>query len=150
MRFMGSFAALLVLTATTVQAERVPLSPEQQKAEATHIVTGAAKAIYSREVETTLYGKGTLETHYLLEIEVHSVEKGGGIEKGDVVYARCWRLKKHGASGLVPGPSGHFDIPKEGEQIRAFLAKGKYGATGQADNGLAFVYPNGIEKLKAK
>ena len=150
MRFIGTLAALLVLTATMVRAERVPLSPEQQKAEATHIVTGIVKAIYSREVETVLYGKGTLVTHYLLEIEVHSVEKGGGIEKGDIVYARCWRLKKHGASGLVPGPSGHFDIPKEGEQLRAFLAKGKYGPTGQADNGSAVVYPNGIEKLKAK
>jgi hypothetical protein len=50
----------------------------------------------------------------------------------------------------VPGPGGHFAIPKEGEQIRAFLAKGRYGATGQIDNGFAVVYPNGIEKLKTK
>jgi hypothetical protein len=150
LRFIGTLAALAVLTTTMVRAERVPLSPEQQKAEATHIVTGVVKAIYSREVETTLYGKGTLETHYLLEIEVDVVEKGGGIGKGDIVYARCWRLKKRGASGPVPGPSGHFDIPKAGEQIRAFLAKGKYGPTGQADNGSTVVYPNGIEKLKAK
>jgi hypothetical protein len=47
-----------------VQAERVPLSPEQQKAEATHIVKGVVKAVYSREVQTMLYGKGTVETHY--------------------------------------------------------------------------------------
>jgi hypothetical protein len=150
LRFIGTLAALIMLTATTVWAERVPLSPEQQKAEATHIVTGVVKAIYSREVETTLYGKGTLETHYLLEIEVQEVEKGAGIEKGAITYARCWRLKKHGASGSVPGPSGHFDIPREGEQVRAFLAKGKYVPTGQADNGFTLVYPNGIEKLKAK
>jgi hypothetical protein len=150
LRFIGPLAALFVLTATMVRAERVPLSPEEQKAEATHIVTGVVKAIYSREVETTLYGKGTLETHYLLEIEVQGVEKGGGTEKGDIVHARCWRLKKHGASGLVPGPSGHFDIPKEGDRVRAFIAKGKYGPTGQADNGSTLVYPNGIEKLKAK
>jgi hypothetical protein len=64
-----------------VQAERVPLSPEQQKAEATHIVKGVVKAVYSREVQTMLYGKGTVETHYLLEIEVQGVEKGAGIEK---------------------------------------------------------------------
>jgi hypothetical protein len=150
MRFIGALAALVVLTTTTVRAERVPLSPEELKAEATHIVTGVVKAIYSREVETTSYGKGTLETHYLLEIEVGGVEKGSGVRKGDIVYARCWRLKKHGASGPVPGPSGHFGIPKEGEQVRAFLAKGKYGPTGQADNGSTVVYPNGIEKLKAK
>ena len=150
MRLIGTLAALFVLTATMVRAERPALSPEEQKAEATHIVTGVVTAIYSREVETTLYGKGTLETHYLLEIEVRGVEQGGGIDKGDIVYARCWRLKKRGEGAPVPGPSGHSDIPKEGEQVRAFLAKGKYGPTGQADNGSTLVYPNGIEKLKAK
>jgi hypothetical protein len=141
---------LFVLTATTARSERPALSPEDQKAEATHIVTGAVQAVYSRDVETALYGKGTLETHFLLEIEVRGVEKGNGIAKGDIVYARCWRLKKHGASGPVPGPSGHSDIPSAGEQVRAFLAKGKYAPTGQTDNGLTLVFPNGIEKLKAK
>jgi hypothetical protein len=85
-----------------------------------------------------------------LEIEVNGVEKGQGIEKGDITYARCWQLKKYGANGPVPGPSGHSGIPKEGEQIRAYVAKGKYGPTGQTDNGAAIVYPNGIEKLNAK
>ena len=58
--------------------------------------------------------------------------------------------RQHGDAGLVPGPSGHFGIPKEGEQVRAFVAKGKYNATGQNDNGFSLVYPNGIEKLTAK
>jgi hypothetical protein len=150
MRLVGILAALLVLAVPLVRAERVPLSAEQQKAEATHIVTGVVRAIYSRDAESTLYGKGTLVTNHLLEIEVRGVEKGGGIEKGDIVYPRCWQLKKRGESGLVPGPSGHSDIPKEGEYVRAFLAKGKYSPTGQADNGLSVVYPNGIEKLKAR
>jgi len=150
LRGLGFLSALLVLAGSTAWAERVPLSPEDKKAEATHIVTGVVKAIYSRHAETMCYGKGTLETHYLLEIEVRDIEKGEGIKKGDIVYARCWRLKKHGASGRRPGPSGHFDIPKEGDQVRAFLAKGRYGPTGQADNGWAVVYPNGMETLKAK
>jgi hypothetical protein len=81
---------------------------------------------------------------------VAGVEKGAGLEKGDIVYTRCWRLKKHGATGLVPGPSGHFGIPAEGAKVRAYLAKGKYGPTGQTDNGWAVVYPNGIEALPAK
>ena len=150
MRFIGTLAVLIVLTVTAIRAEPVPLPPEEQKAQATHIVTGVVKAIYSREVESTLYGKGTVETHYLLEIDVQGIEKGTGIEKGNVVYARCWRLKKHGAEGSVPGPTGHFDLPAEGEYVRAFLAKGKYSATGQVDNGSTLVYPNGIEKVKAK
>ena len=79
MRFIGVLAALVVVATTMACAERVPLSPEELKDEATHIVTGVVKAVYSREVETTSYGKGTLETHYLLEIEVGGVEKGGGV-----------------------------------------------------------------------
>jgi hypothetical protein len=148
MRFAATVAVLLVLAAA--RAERVPLSPEQQKAEATHIVTGTVKTIYAKDVESGLYGKATVETRYLLEIEVLGVEKGAGLEKGDIVYARCWRLKKHGAAGPTPGPSGHFGIPGEGAAVRAYLAKGKYAATGQSDNGWAVVYPNGIEALPAR
>jgi hypothetical protein len=150
LRISGSTTALLLFAGSLAWAERVPLSPEDKKAEATHILTGVVKAVYSREAETTRYGKGTLETHYLIEIEVRGVDKGAGIGKGDLVYARCWRLKKHGADGARPGPSGHWAIPQEGEQVRAFLAKGKYGPTGQGDNGWAVVYPNGIEGLKSK
>jgi hypothetical protein len=147
---IGISVMLFVFAPSRARAERVLLSPEQLKAEATHIVTGVVKGVYSREVETALYGRGTRETRYLLEIEVDAVEKGTGIGMGDIAYARCWRLKERGAHGLVPGPSGHRDIPKEGERIRAFLAKGKYGPTGQADNGWAILYPNGIEKVKSK
>jgi hypothetical protein len=148
MRFHAVMIALLVIT--FVRAERVPLAPEQLNKEATHVVTGTVKAIYAKDVETSLYGKGTVETRYLLEIEIQGVEKGAGLEKGDVVYARCWRLKTHGAAGLIPGPSGHFGIPTEGASVRVYLAKGRYGPTGQTDNGFAIVYPNGIEALPAK
>jgi hypothetical protein len=142
--------SLVPLFATFVRAERVPLSPEQKLKESTHVVNGVVKAIYSRDVESGLYGKGTIETQYLLEIEIQDIEKGAGLAKGDMVYARCWRIKKHGVSGPMPGPSGHFGIPNPGESVRAFLAKGKYGPTGQSDNGFAVVYPNGIEPVKAK
>jgi hypothetical protein len=150
LRTIGTLTTLLILAVPATWAERVPLSPEDKKAEATHIVKGVVKAIYSREAETTLYGKGTVETRFLLEIEVQGVEKGNGLAKGDLIYARCWRLKKRGVRGAVPGPSGHFGIPKEGEEVRVLLAKGKYSPTGQADKGWAVVYPNGIEKLATK
>jgi hypothetical protein len=148
---MRVHAAILTLLVTaSARAERVPLPPEQLSKEATHVVTGAVKVIYAKDVETGLYGKGTVETHYLLEIEVSGVEKGTALEKGDIIYARCWRLKKHGAAGLVPGPSGHFAIPAEGATIRAYLARGRYGPTGQTDNGFAVVYTNGIEASTPK
>lgn len=150
MRTIALGVCLMIAGGTSARAERVPLSPEQKLKESTHIVNGTVKGVYNRDVETGLYGKGTVETHYLVEIEVQNVEKGTGISKGDIVYARCWRIKKHGASGPMPGPSGHFGIPNPGDAVRAFLAKGKYGPTGQSDNGCAVLYPNGIEPFKAK
>jgi hypothetical protein len=150
MRRILALTTLIAVTVPWVLAERVPLSPELLKQESTHIVTGVVKAIYSRDVEATQYGKGTIETHYLLEIEVSSSQKGQGLSAGDLVYARCWRIKKHGSLGQMPGPSGHFGIPTAGDKIRAYLVKGKYGPTGQSDNGWAVVYPNGIEVLKGK
>ena len=78
--------------------------------------------------------------------QVEAVAKGDGVKPKDIVYARCWRLKKRGAAGLVPGPGGH-DLPAEGQRVRAYLARGKYDPTSQEDNGFAAVYPNGIETL---
>ncbi len=150
MRFMRISAGLVVLAATMVRSEEAPLSLEKKQAQSTHILTGFVRGVYSRDVDSTLYGKGTVVTRSVVEVEVESVEKGKGIEKGDVVYARCWQLKKRGEKGLVPGLNGHSDIPADGERIRAFLAKGNYTPTGQTDNGLSVLLPNGIDKIAAK
>jgi hypothetical protein len=147
---MSAAMVLVAVVAGIARAERAPLSPERLLKEATHVVTGTVKAVYHRDIVTERTGEGTQETRYVLEIEVDGTEKGEGVNKGDIVYARCWRLKKHGAKGPLPGPSGHFDIPKEGAKVKAFLAKGKYLATSQTDNGFTVVYPNGIETVSAK
>jgi len=138
---------IVLLTASWSAAERVPLDPEQLKKESTHIVTGVIKAKYGRDVESKLYGAGSVETQYVVEIEIDAIEKGDELKPKDFVYGRCWRLKKHGALGLVPGPSGH-SIPDEGQRVRVYLARGKYSPTGQNDRGFAVVYPNGFETLK--
>src|SRR5262249_39307597 len=131
----GLAAWLLLAGAAT--AEKKPLSPDELKAEADEVVTGKVKAVYSREVKSTLYGAGTVETHYLVEILVQGVEKGDRLKKGKVVHARCWRLKKHGKEGRRPGPGGHFAIPAEGDKVRAHLAR-------EADGGYSVLYPNGF------
>jgi hypothetical protein len=151
MRFLAAALVISLFPVSLATAERIPLDAAELKGESTHIVLGKIKATYSREVETTRYGKGTLETRYVLEIEVEKVEKGEGVKAKDIIYARGWRLKKYGADGPTPGPSGHRFSAAEATRVRAYLARGAYGATGQEDNGLAIVYPNGIESLaKAK
>ncbi len=137
----------IVLLPAVVAAERVPLSPAKLRAEATHVVTGVVRGVYEREVKTERYGRGTVETEYLVEITVGNVEKGTGLSPGNLVYARCWKLEKRGARGLSPGPSGHTGVPAGGDRVRAFLVRGRYPATGQEDDGYAAVYPNGFERL---
>lgn len=129
-------------------AERVPLSPEKLQKESTHIVEGKVLGVYSRVAESMFYGKGTLVTKYVVEIEVETVVDGEDVKQGDVVYVRAWGLKKRGTEGLAPGPSGHFTIPKENDRIRVYAARGEYRATGQTDRGMTAVYPNGISVLE--
>ena len=142
------FSPLVLTFHSPVFAERAPLSPEKLKKEATHIVEGKVLGTYSRVDESTLYGAGTLVTRYVVEIEVSLVIDAEGIEPGDIIYVRAWKLKKRGTAGLTPGPSGHFTIPEKGDQIRVYAAQGKYLATGQEDEGMTAVYPNGFEVLE--
>lgn len=141
----------VLLVSAPLSAERAPLSPKQKDAESTHVVTGKVLGVYSRDVDSKLYGKGTIVERIIIEIEVTSVEKGKRVQRNDVIYARCWKLKRRGAAGAEPGPGGHFSIPKEGDEVHAFLAQGAYSPTGQTDSGFAVVYRNGIEiKKKAR
>jgi hypothetical protein len=148
MRYRVLSSCLVLVCSTLAHAEKVPLSPEELKKESTHIVTGVVKAKYGRDVDSKLYGPGTIVTQFVLEIEIDAVEKGADLKAKDIVYARCWRLKKHGALGLVPGPSGHR-IPEDNAKVRVFLARGKYPATSQDDRGFALLLPNGAETLPA-
>lgn len=142
-----SLPALLSLTLAAAWSDEVERTPRELQADAALIVTGVVQAVYSREVTTTLYGAGTLETHYLLEISVRDVEKGREAEKGDLVYARCWMLKQYGAKGRLVGPGGFDRIPREGEKVRAYLTRRGYNPTGQAVTGWFAVSPNGFQKL---
>jgi hypothetical protein len=128
-------------------AERVPLSPKELQRESTHIFQGEVLGVYSRVVDSTLYGEGTRVTKYVIEIRVDSVTDGHDMKPGDIAYVRAWKLKQRGAAGLSPGPSGHFAIPKEGQRIRVHAARGRYRPTGQEDRGMTAVYPNGFEVL---
>ena len=93
---IGSLLVGFVFVASAL-AELRDRTPKELSGESTNIVTGRVLAIYARDVETELYGKGTIETKSVVEIEVEGVEKGDGIKDKDVIYVRCWHLKKRGA-----------------------------------------------------
>lgn len=141
---IGSLLGGFVFVASAL-AEARPLTPKELTDNSTNIVTGRVLAIYARDVETERSGKGTVETHGVVEIEVEAVEKGDGIKAKDIVYARCWHLKKHGVD-IRPGPVGH-DIPKEGANVRAYLVRGGRSPTQKKDSGFAALEPNGFVGL---
>jgi hypothetical protein len=140
----GSFLVAFAF-APFALAELRPRTPKELAEQATNIVVGRVLAAYSRDVETELYGKGTIETKSVVEIEVEGVEKGDGIKDKDVIYVRCWHLKKRGALKR-PGPVGH-EIPKTGDRVRAYLVRGGMSPGKKKDAGLAAVEPNGLMAL---
>lgn len=146
-RLIGSLLVGFVLVAFAL-AEARPRTPKELTEESTNIVAGRVLAIYARDIETERSGKGTVETHCVVEIEVEAVEKGDGIRAKTIVYVRCWHLKKHGVPKR-PGPVGH-DLPKEGDQVRAYLVRGGLSPTQKKDSGFAALEPNGFVELPTR
>src|SRR5215217_6547672 len=72
--------ALLTLlsVASGLLAERAP----EERDQATHVVVGTVEGVYVREVKET--------HHYLVEIAIEKVEKGGGVKAGERFYAHCY------------------------------------------------------------
>lgn len=133
--------AAAVFLPSHLAAERKNLSSEEKRAEATHVLEGRVKSVYER-TEKQL-GKHVL--HTLAEIEVTSIDKGEGLEPGDLVYARMFTRKYGMFARPTPGAGGHHAIPSGGERVRAYLVHGEYRALRQEDRGWAVVYPNGLE-----
>lgn len=147
------FRSLLLLAVVTsfalttpLRAEKVDMSSEELRKTATHVVTGQVTAVYER-TETTDDWK---YTKYVAEIRVEECEKGDGIEKGDLVYARYWRRAWIGNGQVPPSMSGHRGLPSDGESLRVYLARNAYDGFSfdNKDGGFNVIGANGFEKLK--
>ena len=90
--------------------------------------------------------------HYVVEIAVEQVDKGGNVKPGETFYARCYlwtpdfyKGKKLSAAEeknlLFRGPA-YDGVPKEGERIRVYA---KYRG-GKYDG----VFPDWYEVVKDK
>ena len=76
---------VLVLIASRIHAEKIDLPPARLADTATHIIVGAVTTIYA--TQTT--DKEWATTSYLAEVRIKTVEKGGGLKAGELVYARA-------------------------------------------------------------
>ena len=132
--------------ASPLRAEKVSMSPEELLKTATHVITGQVTAIYQR-TETAGDWK---YTKYVAEIRIDKCEKGEGVKKGDLVYARYWQRAWIGKGQLPPSTTGHRGLPSDGESIRVYLARNAYDGFSfdNKDGGFNVIGANGIEKLK--
>jgi acyl-CoA thioesterase FadM len=140
----------LGLTLSQALALKLPLSTEQLKSTATHIVVGTVQAIYERMVEESPSGRGVV---YVAEVRVKEVEKGQGIKSGDLLYARYSEVHKvielsNGRKMSFEGP--YRNKPETGQTLRIYLARNAYdGFTNENnDGGFNVIYSNCFEKLK--
>jgi hypothetical protein len=131
---------------TPLRAEKVNMSPEELRKTATHVITGQVTAVYER-TETTGDWK---YTKYVAEIRVEECEKGDGVKKGDLVYARYWRRSWVGKGRVPPSTAGHRGLPSDGESLRVYLARNAYDGFSfdNKDGGFNVIGANGFEKLK--
>ena len=143
---LGLVLLLVLGLAPVLRAERPNLGPDMLEAESTHVLVGQVKNVYTRVVRTVWEGQVTEKTHYLVELEVETVERGEGFAPKDLAYIRCWQRTKS-PPRPPPGPGGHGPVPAAGDRVRAYVAKGEYGPTRQEDNGITAVYPNGFVVL---
>jgi hypothetical protein len=133
------------VVALPLRAEKVNMSPEELRETATHVVTGKVAAVYARTAK-----EGDWEvTRYVAEVRVDKSEKGDGIAKGDLVYARYWQRGWIGKGQQPPSTSGHRGIPSEGQTLRIYLSRNAYDGFGETkDGGLNVIGANGFEALK--
>ena len=127
---------LLVLSCSLAKAEVPLMSPDELKSESSHIVVGKVRAVYS----TTEKSKNWHDTSSIAEISVVSVEKGAGLNVGDVVYAHYWNKRWTGDGAPEPHASGHSGVTK-GNVVRAHLQR--------KDNSYHVLLPNGFTIVKA-
>jgi hypothetical protein len=148
MRRRLSFLALAALGALAGRApgEKVPLSPQELRDTATHVVTGKVQAVYHRTEDAGDWRY----TRYVAEVRVADCEKGAGLKKGDLAYARYWQRRWVGKGKMPPSTIGHRGLPGQGDSIRVYLSRDAYDGFGDnKDGGFNVIGANGFEALKA-
>lgn len=119
-----------------VRAEVPRMSPDELADEATHVIVGEVRAVYS----TKHTSREWEDTDWVAEIAVMATEKGAGVHSGDVVYAHFWNKKSLVKDNPEPYSRGHDGVSK-GDLARVYL-KRKHGA-------YHVLLPNGFDTLKA-
>ena len=127
-------ALVVALLAPGAGAEVPNRTPEQLQEWSTHLVAGEVQTLYV----SVSRGDKFEDTKGVAEVRVTAVEKGDGLEPGELVYARYWRRKWVGEGQPPTGSNGHRGLPKAGDVVRVHLKRAK-------DGGYDVLLPNGFQ-----
>jgi hypothetical protein len=140
--------AVVVLVGGTLvaalRAEKVPLSSEELRELATHVVVGHVQQVFTRSEK-----QGPWQyTRYLAELRVTKIEKGQGPAPEEMLYVRYWQRDWKGQGQPPPGTIGHRGLPMPGQDLRIYLARKAYDGFGEnQDGGYNVIGANGFEPL---
>ena len=133
---VATIAGLMAM-GTSSWAAVAPLSPENLRKEAGHIITGRVLEVKSRTRKSKV--EKTIGIHrdrvFTIRLRVTGVAKGKGVKEGDEIVVTAWRPALR--IPPIPGPQGHFPVPAKGQVVTVHVA---------SREGASFVpiMPNGI------
>ncbi len=136
---------IALTTASLVRAEKINMSSSQLHMTATHVIEGQVLAIYQRTEQLENWKL----TRLVAEVRVDRCDKGEGIQKGDLIYARYWHREWIGKGTIPPSTNGHRGLPNEKDKVRIYLARNAYDGFSfeNKDGGFNVIGANGFEKL---
>ena len=131
---LGGFLAVFPIS---TWAAKAPVSAEELKKEATHIVSGTVVQITSKTQKSKVEKAWGIHRDrvFKIKLDVKTVSKGTGVKAGDKIEIVAWKPARR--IPRLPGLQGHDSIPQKGDTVTVYL-KGKEG------NAFRPILPNGI------
>ena len=133
---VATIAGLIVMEASSLAAV-APLSPENLRKEASHIITGKVLEVKS-SIEKSQVERGFglhRDRVFTITLQASEVSKGKGVTPGEKVIVTAWQPATR--IPPLPGPQGHSPVPEKGQVVTVHVVSRK---------GASFVpfMPNGI------
>ena len=127
----------LSLGTVNVWAAKAPLSPEQLKKQASHVITGKVVEVTSKDQKSEVErGIGIhVDRVFTIKLKVKTISKGTGVEADDEIEIEAWKPVRR--IPPIPGLQGYGSIPKKGDKVTVYV-KGKKGKAYEP------ILPNGI------
>lgn len=120
------------------------MSSSELRKTATHVAVGNVQAVY----EYIEYMDKWVYKRFVTEVRILENEKGEGLKKGDLLYARYWQRTWQGEGAAPSANFGHKALPCIGETQRIYLTRNAPDGFGEnKDGGFNVIGANGFEKI---